>query len=417
MRVLRFIVRNWPLKIGAIVLACTLYGAMIVLQTTQQWPGAIAIDVLNQPTTAYLLEPNPMPQVINIRYLAAPDVPISQSSFRATVDLSSAKVSETEQSLVRVRLEAVVPGIQIIDYKPQQIYVTLDPIVHRQVNVQVNDAPVPSGIQPGTPVLSASSVDVSGPASYVRKVAYAEAKVRIDASGLDVNEEADLVARDDTGAVVNSVTFNPRTIRVQIQVGSQTRSETVPVNAVVTGNPAAGYYITSIDVTPPAISVLGQADALALLKGQANTKPVSISGATSDVSQTVSLDLPSGVTSDGTASISVVVHLQPQSSTRSVTVGVVPSGARPDRIYSLSVPSVTVTLGGATAALNALDTSSLLATASVGSLDVGSSTVVLTVTVPAGIRVVAISPSQINVTVAIVPSPPPSAPAPAPSPT
>ncbi|MFI5259986.1 MAG: YbbR-like domain-containing protein [Candidatus Limnocylindrales bacterium] len=407
MRVLRFIVRNWALKIGAVVLAVILYVAMVALQTTQQWPGQIAIEVVNQPTNSYMT--STLPQVDNIKYIAAGDVPISQSSFRATVDLTDAKVSDSEFTLVKVQLVADDPRVQIIDYQPQQIKVTLDPIVHRQVNIQVSTGAVPSGLQPGTPILSAQSVDVSGASSIVSKVAYAEAAVRIDASGLDVNEDVDLVARDASGAPVNNVTFNPRTVHVQMLVGSQTRSETVPVSPAITGSPAAGYYITSIDITPPAVSVRGQADALALLKGTANTKPISIAGATGDVSVNVDLDLPSGVTSDTTGTIAIVVHLQSPSSTRSVSVGIVPIGAQSDRIYTLSTPSVTVTIGGATAALNALDTSTLVASVPVGSLGLGTHTVTVSITTPAGIKVVAISPIQITVTVASAPSPSPVA--------
>ncbi len=102
-----------------------------------------------------------------------------------------------------------------------------------------------------------------------------------------MNEDVDLVARDASGGVVDNVTFNPRTVHVQIQVGSQIRTETVPVNPVIVGAPAAGYYITSIDITPSVVSVRGQADALALLKGKANTKAISIAGATGDVSAKV----------------------------------------------------------------------------------------------------------------------------------
>jgi YbbR domain-containing protein len=91
-----------------------------------------------------------------------------------------------------------------------------------------------------------------------------------------------------------------------------------------------------------------------------------------------------------------------------VSICVVPVGALPDRVYSLSIPSVTVTLGGATAALNAFDTSTLVADVSVAGLDVGTHTVSVTITVPPGITVLAISPGQVNVTVASSPSPPPS---------
>lgn len=408
MKVLRFIVRSWPLKIGAVVLAVILYVAMVALQTTQQWPGTVSITLDHQPANATLLDPNSVPEVTSIRYIAAPDVPISRSTFAASADLSNAKIGD--RSLVRVVLKADDPRVQIIDYQPQQIVIQLDPIIQKQVPVVVTTIAPPSGLQPGTPVVSPSTVEVSGAASYIAEVAYAEATVRIDSSGLDVNEDADLVARTASGdPVANPVTFNPRTVHVAIQVGSQIRSETVPVDPVTTGTPAAGYIITSVDITPPVVSVRGQADALALLKGKASTKPISIAGATGDVSVKVNLDLPTGVTSDTTGTIAVVIHLESPPSTRSVTVGIAPDGARPDRIYTLSAPSVIVTLGGATAALNALDTSTLVGSVSVGSLDIGTHTVNVSITVPAGIKAVAISPSQLTVTVSPVPTPSPVA--------
>ena len=407
MKVLRFIVRSWPLKIGAVVLAVILYVAMVALQTTQQWPGTVSITLDHQPANATLLDPNSVPEVTSIRYLAAPDVPISRSTFAASADLSNAKIGD--RSRVRVVLKADDSRVQIIDYQPQQIVIQLDPIIQKQVPVVVTTIAPPSGLQPGTPVVSPSTVEVSGAASYIAEVAYAEATVRIDSSGLDVNEDADLVARTASGdPVANPVTFNPRTVHVQIQVGSQLRTETVPVNPITTGTQAAGYYMTSIDVKPSVVSVQGQADALALLKGMANTKPISISGATHDVTVNAGLDLPNGVTSD-TASVSITIHLASPSASRSVSVGVVPAGARADRIYTLSTPSVIVTLGGATAALNAFDTSTLVGTVSVSSLDVGTHAVNITVVVPAGINVVTISPAQITVTVATPPTPPPSA--------
>src|SRR5450759_3392531 len=408
MRVARFIVRNWPLKVGAVLLAAILYTAMVVLQNTAAWPGSVAIDLVNQPSGSYLMDAKLIPAVSGIRYIAPPDVPVSQSSFRATADLTAAKVSESDSSIVRVKLVADDPRIQIIDYQPQQLSVSLNPVVHKQVSVLIKTGTPPEGLQPGTPVKSITTVDVSGASSIVRRVAYAQAQVRVDASGLDIDEDVILVAMDASDVLVPGVTLDPRTVHVQIQVGSQLRTETVPVNPITTGTQAAGYYMTSIDVKPSVVSVQGQADALALLKGMANTKPISISGATHDVTVNAGLDLPNGVTSD-TASVSITIHLASPSASRSVSVGVVPAGARADRIYTLSTPSVIVTLGGATAALNAFDTSTLVGTVSVSSLDVGTHAVNITVVVPAALNVAPISPAQITVTVASAPTPPPPA--------
>jgi len=192
----------------------------------------VAIQPVNQPATGYLL--GTLPEVSDIRYIASPDVPISQSSFVATIDLASVKVSEGAFTLVPVELTANDQRIQIVDYQPQQIKVTLDPIVSKKVPVEVSYAAVPSGLQPGTPVLTPSTADVSGGASIVRTVSEVRASVRLDASGLDVNQDVGLVAMDASGHTVDNVTIDPRTAWSAC-LGSMPRAEKV----ISTGEPTA----------------------------------------------------------------------------------------------------------------------------------------------------------------------------------
>lgn len=417
-RLAGFLFHNWPLKIGALALAVILYAGMVILQSTAVWPGTIAITPVNYPANSTLL--GTLPAVGSIRYIAGPEVPVTVNSFSATIDLTNVKPSESDQALVNVDLVAVDQRIQIVDYQPKQIRVTLDPIITSSVPVVVDTGEVPSGLSPGTPSLSQSSVTVRGAATYVRQVAYAKASVRVDASGLDVSQDSDLVACDANGGTVNNVTLTPRAVHVSIPVGSKLQSKPVPVFPVVVDSPAAGYIVTSVDVTPKVIEVEGQADALAQLKNQmADTKPISVAGATGDVTVAgIGLDLPSGVTTT-VSQVQVVVHLESPESTRTFTVGVVPSGMSSDLIYSYSTSNVVVTIGGATAALNAFDTSTLTGSISVRDLGPGTYSLNVAVSLPAGIKLVpnGINPSQITVTITSPPTPsPPPSPSPTPGP-
>jgi YbbR domain-containing protein len=402
MTLVRFVFRNWALKLGAIGLAVILYVAMVSLQSTQQWPGQVPIEPVHQPADSYLLKPDPWPKVSSIRFIAPADVPVSQASFRATVDLTDVRVGAGENWLVRVSLVAEDARIQIVDYQPQQIRVTLDPIENKTVPVDLEVA-LPEDLTMGAQTLSQSEVTATGPSSAVTRVSLARADVRVDNSGLDVNEDAALVPIDSSGNVVENVQLSPPSIHVRIQVGSQIRTATVPVTPTIVDSPAAGYYITSIDVTPSVISVQGQANALSLLEGAAVTMPISVKGASGDISTTVALNLPEGVASLGDSTVKVVIHLSSPASTRTLNVGVSLQGARSDRTYSLSTSNVVVTIGGATATLNAMDTSSFVAIAPVGTLDTGTYQVTLIVEPPSGIKVVAISVTEINVTVTIAP--------------
>lgn len=404
----RFIFHNWPLKVGAVGLAVILYGGMVILQSTAVWPGTVAITPVNYPANSTIT--GSLPAVGNIRYVAPPDLAISVTSFRAQIDLSGVKPSESEHALVNVSLFAEDPRIQIIDYQPQQISVMLEPITTSTVPVVVATGTVPTGLSPGAPVPDPTKVTIRGASSDVRKVAYALAQVRIDASGLDVNQDVNLVARDAAGDAVNNVTIEPASAHVTIQVGSQLRTQSVPVNPVFVNSPASGYRISGIDVTPLVVEVEGQADALAALNGMADTKPISVAGLTSDKTVIVGLDLPPGVTATGSGQIQVIIHVKSPDSTLTVSVGIVPTGTRSDLIYQLSTPSVNVTIGGAAAALNAFDTSTLVGSVSVGDLGPGTYTVTVSVSLPAGIKLVpgGINPAQISVTVTSTASPGPS---------
>jgi YbbR domain-containing protein len=210
-------------------------------------------------------------------------------------------------------------------------------------------------------------------------------------------------------AVTGNLQLDPRTVHVQIQIGSQLRTQTLPISPVITGAPAAGYNVSAIDITPPVVGVRGQADALALLKdGVVPTKGISIAGATADVSVKVALNLPAGVDAPGITTVSVVIHLQSPTSSRTISVGVAPTGGTSDRTYSLSAPSILVTIGGATAALDALDPSTLQATAAVAGLDVGTHVVPVSVALPPGIKTLSINPATIQVTVGATATPSPS---------
>jgi YbbR domain-containing protein len=411
-RLVRFFFRNWPLKVGAVGLAVILYSGMVILQSTAVWPGTVAITPVNFPDDSTLIET--LPTVSDIRYVAPPEVPITVNSFTAKIDLAGVKPSESEKALLNVTLTAVDQRIQIIDYQPKQIRITLDPIISNIVPVVPKiGGSYPSDLQPGTPNLSVTSVTVRGAATYVRQVAYARAEARIDDSGLDVNQDVDLIACNANGDPVNNVTLNPRQTHITIAVGSNLRTQSVPVHPVIINSPASGYDVTGIEVTPPVIEVQGQADALAKLKGLANTKPISIAGATGDVTvAAIGFDLPAGVAATDVTSVQVIVHLKSQDSTRTVSIGLVPEGARAGVFYVLSASNGSVTIGGATAALNAFDTSSLTGSVAVGSLGPGTHTVQVVVTLPAGIKLVSLNPSQVTVTVTI-----PATPSPSPQPT
>jgi YbbR domain-containing protein len=422
--VLHFIVRNWPLKVAAVLLATLLYAGLIVSASAQGFQGRIPIQLLNQPEGTFVL--GNLDDVTNVRYIAiGSDRPqVSSASFTATVDLTGvAAVAGAPPVSVPVVVRPVDPGIQVIDYAPSRVAVRLDPLVTKDVPVSVDLGTVPSGLDVREPVVSQDSVAVSGPDSSVRFVTAAVARVRIDPSGLDVNETVGLQAVDARGEVVEGVDVQPSAVRVTIQIGSQLATRTLPVNAVVRGMPSSSVEIASVEVQPALVTVEGEADALTGIVS-VDTRPVAISGATTDVVAEVGLVLPEGVAAVGVEQVRVTITMRPRNGTRTFEAGIEIINGDPGFAYEPAVDRVLLTVGGTLEALDAIDPTRITARLDVAGLDPGTDAVPVTVQLPDGVTLVTASPAEVTVTVATIatPGPTPSptstlTPAPAPTPT
>jgi len=409
-RALRVITHNWPLKLGAVALATLLYGGLVVSQNTDAFPGTVQIRIVNPPPNAIV--PTNLGAVSGIRYFAPPNLGlrIDTSSFRATVDLAGI-VPTGEPITLDVSVEATDNRVQVLDFQPKRITVTIDELGTKDVPVKVELGSIPSGLDVGDPVVDTETVTVSGPKSIVDTVTEAQAPVTIDATGIDVDQLVGLVAIDDKGTelgVDSRVEIDPPSVRVQVQVFTDRRSKAVPVTPNVVGTPAAGFEVASVEVDPPVISVQGDANDLASLD-RADTQPISISGASSEVSQDVGFDLPAGVQALDVTTVKVTVKLRPITATRTFEAGLVVVGADPDLEYALSTDRVLVTIGGSIAELDRLSGTNIVLSLDVRGLDPGTHDVTATANLTTGLTLIGASPNPIKVTVSTpAPSPAPS---------
>jgi YbbR domain-containing protein len=416
-RVLSLITHNWPLKVAAVVLASLLYTGLVLSQNSREWRDPVAIDVRNQPGTAVLI--GGVQYVTSIRYFAPVDVVghIANATFKAWIDLASTTPDSSNDIVVKVNVSSPDPQVQVLDWTPRQISVRLDPRSSKTVPVQVDRGVQPPGLTVRAPIVDISQVTVSGTQSAVSQVVAAIARVRIDPSGLKVDQQVDLIPVDIRNVEVGQVTLQPSSVHVTILVGNQLTSRTLPLNAIVTGTPATGYELTAVALDTPTVTLEGDADLLqALIK--IDTLPLSISGARANVAGSVGLVLPDGVDVLGVSTVRITATIEATQATRTFSAGIVLSGAQADRTYALSTDQVLVTLGGTAAALAGLQGDALVVTADVDGLGAGAHVVNLKTTLPAGITLLAVNPPKVAVMITVPepPSPSPSLPSASPSP-
>jgi YbbR domain-containing protein len=139
---------------------------------------------------------------------------------------------------------------------------------------------------------------------------------------------------------------------------------------------------------------------------------VALFGATSDVTQTVSLALPTGVVPAGVTSVKVTVTVEPVTETRTYTAGLRLDGREPGYDYQLSVDRVLMTLYGSVAELDQLSSVPLVVGVNVAGLGAGSHELTVVPSLPTGVTVAAQSPQTVTVLITPLVSPSPATPGP-----
>ena len=211
-RLLDFVLRNWPLKLAAIGLATVLYAGVTLSGNEHTWPGAVPIEVLDPPPGAAVLD---LPgSVTSIRYRAPIEASsqLTNGSFLASIDLGNVTPTAGGPPVpVNVRVTAIDPRVQVIDFTPRSVNVRVDQVVSRPMSVTVDRGTVPDGLTLGAPQVSPATVLVRGASSRVAAVQSVVARVAVDASGLNVDQDVDLEATDETGAPVPGCGAHPAT--------------------------------------------------------------------------------------------------------------------------------------------------------------------------------------------------------------
>lgn len=395
---MRFLLRNWPLKLAAILLATMLYSGLVLSQSVRTFAGTVPVDGIRLPGEATLL--GEIDPVREIRFRAPLDVaPLSPDSFRATVNLAGIEAREGgEAQEMPVTLVPIDRRIQIVDFSPRTVQVRLDTIEERLLPISVEHNAPPEGLSIGVPQVDPAEVTIRGAGSRVEAVSEVVARVSIDSSALNVNRDVTLVPVDTAGNEVPDVEVEPSRANVRIAVAVELANRTLAVRPQIAGELPVGYSLGLISVDPLAVTVSGSEDLVTRLDS-APTQPIDLAGRTRDFEVTTELQLPDQVEVIGTTQVRVSVTINVVRASRTFLVGLTLAGADPELTYQPAVTQVAVLLEGPVADLERVTAAQLAGQLQVAGLEPGDHTVPLTLPTPEGLQLLSISPSEVLVQV------------------
>lgn len=414
---MRILLRNWHLKLSAVLLATVLYTGLVFSGSFEQDRVAVRVEGVNQPDGSIVMSGDL--GLVDVQYRTSRDLSttVSDQAFAATVDLSEYDMERApEPQVLDVEVDSLFDGVEVLSVAPATVRVAIDRIEVRSVPVEVDPGEVPDGLEIEDPVLSADEVQVRGPASIVGAVDRAVARIRIDESGIDFNQPVVLNAVDVQGQSVGTgfIDIDPETVSVQVDVQAVETATTVAVRPTFEAGttPAAGFALEAISVDPANVTIVGLPEVLSEIVA-IPTEPLSIDGVSEDQVFEAELQLPDGVElADGDeAVVTVTVTIVPSVSSRTFVVGVVCVGAGENACLP-SLDQLTITLSGPGGTLSALGAGDLTPTLDATGLAPGTYSLAPVIGgLPAGIELLNITPSAVSVTIRA-----PATPSPAPAP-
>lgn len=207
---------------------------------------------------------------------------------------------------------AVAPrGVRVVSYRPQQVTVLLTEIIvqQRQVTLNVSGEPA-EGLVMGEPRLVPEHIFVHGPRTLLPEVFQVRAFVDVSGATADLHRTVEVQPLNEAGEIVRGVTLKPSQIEVLAPVSRPKRE--LPVRVQLEGEPAEGFQIRQVNVTPGTVTLQGLENELQKL-AEVLTLPVTVAGAAANIVKEVSIIVPDATEVTGAGkTVTVEVVIEPR---------------------------------------------------------------------------------------------------------
>jgi YbbR domain-containing protein len=183
---------------------------------------------------------------------------------------------------------------------PSAITVTIDELgtTTQPVSIERVKA-LPPGFheQANATTVTPSSVRIDGPKSQLTGI---QAVVLVDLDALvapGFTQPYSVVVWDQNKKTVKSMTVTPAQVSVKMVIQADAITVAKSIGFTLTGQPAAGYRVSNVQIAPLEVQATGLQNTLANLVLLA-TDPIDITGAKADIVRTLTIRPPDGVTTN-----------------------------------------------------------------------------------------------------------------------
>ena len=360
------LLENWGTKLLAILIAIALWAGLITqdpLLTREKQFLDVAVNVMGADTlrrNGYIVLEDMKTALKNVAVRVS--VPQGQytnaqaSNYSVRIDLS--RISGTGEQDVKILSTNSSTYGTVTEIVPPTVKLTVDEYITRYripVTVETEGTP-PEGFYAAEPSTDPPMIAVSGPKTVVDRIA--NAKVVADQTTLQekegtVRRAMSFLLVDESGAPVESSMLQVTSesvlldsIVVEQAVYAQRTVELSDLG-LVTGQPAEGYEIKGVYISPASVTIAGRASIIDDINLLYADSTVNVNGLTESVSKSLRVRQPSTIRYSSTDTITVAVEIGPIITTRAYDAQVDLTGLAGDWREVGGLRTATVYLTGA----------------------------------------------------------------------
>ncbi|HEY3413443.1 MAG TPA: CdaR family protein [Armatimonadota bacterium] len=306
---IRVIRHNLAYKILALVLSIALWADVKLHQEPLTKPIQARLEVKGlQPD---LVATTGVSQVTAVVY--GPKVyagRLPSDSVHAYIDFRNAALPGQRKEEVKVVLPPSLAGlVSVLSIAPDHVDVKIRRISRKTIPVTISWT---GKSTPGTRYdvrgVSPGSVVVSGPDEAVNDVD--RAMVALPNGDQQVTGQYAVSAVDRNGDTVSEVEMAPAWVTVEATQRPTNTPRQVFVSPAYVGKPARGYTLDGVVTDPQMVTLIGAPELLQGVKS-IPTRRLSIANSRSDISRTVEIVVPDGVTAQP-ASVQIHIRIRPK---------------------------------------------------------------------------------------------------------
>ena len=227
-------------------------------------------------------------------------------------------------------------------------------------------------------VTNPNVLNVSGPASIVKKVEKVVATIDVDGMSSNLTDNVIPILYDSDGNEVDTTRLDLSNTTVTISAKILSVKE-VPLVFSTSGTPYGNYRVVEISSSPDSVKLKGASNVLnPLVSLEVPASVINVSGAKDDVKTTIDISeyLPDGVelvdTSAATVTVTVRIEAYASKTYRIASTDIKVNGLQDGQILSFEDTSIPVVINGLKDDLNELKESDLIASIDVTGMTEGT---------------------------------------------